>query len=134
MAEAADIVMKRHDTSEPLKATLRRKNPSTGEWEPIDLATALKVTLLLKGERVTLAMERPCTAWGGAPITTSTGAAAGQVEYAWGQTDLEPAVVPELFKMEWEIESPITAGVKRFQTVPNNKYRTLEVIADLGVA
>jgi hypothetical protein len=130
----AEITIKKHDTWEPLKAVLTRRNPSTKEREPIDLSTAVKVTVLIKAARGTLALEQPCTAWGGGAITTSTGAAAGQVEYAWHQTDLEPALTPETYSVEWEIEWPTTAGVKRFQTVPNSRYVTLEVISDLGVA
>lgn len=133
--EPADIVLKRHDTWEPLKAVLKRKNPATGELEAIDLSTAIKVTLLLKGERgAGAALEQPCTAWGGGSVKSSSGPTAGQVEYSWHQTDLEPTLTPERYKIEWEIEWPETAGVKRFQTVPNSKYRTLEVIADLGIA
>jgi hypothetical protein len=122
--EPVDLVAKKHDTWEPLKAVLKRKNPNTGEWEPIDLSTALKVTVLIKPQRGSgAAEEQPCTAWGGGSVKSSSGPNAGQVEYAWHQTDLEPSTTPEKYNIEFEIEWPETAGVKRFQTVPGGKRK-----------
>jgi len=129
--EVPDIVMKKGDTAEPLRARLKRKNPDTGEWEPIDLSVAQHVKVIIKGRRGGT-ITHDCTGWGGTPITSSTGPAAGQVEYSWAQSDLLPSVTPELYDMEWEIEYLETGGVKREQTVPNKIYKLLEVKADLG--
>jgi hypothetical protein len=130
-AEVPDMILKRHDTAPNLKTTLKQVNPETKAEEAINLATALKVTCLLKPPTGST-VEIPCTAWGGGAITTSTGAKAGQVEVPWAQTTLSEEGT---WKVEYEIEWPENAAkVKQFQTVPNEGYRNIQVVADLGVA
>lgn len=125
-----DLITKRHDTFPGLKTTLEQVNQETKVKEAIDLKTAVKVTAILKPP-IASAIEIVCTAWGGGAITTSTGAKAGQVEASWGQTTL---VELGVWNVEFEIEWAESGGVKRYQTVPNEGYRSIEVIADLGTA
>src|SRR5438552_3641811 len=115
----ADLVIKRHDTFPAIKATLEQTNVETGAKEPINLTTALKVTLILKPQS------------GGAATTegtcTITSAALGKVEYPLKAKDTETAGI---FNLEFEIEW--AAG--SYETVPNEGYREVEIQADLGVA
>jgi hypothetical protein len=123
----ADLVMKRADSYPAMRTTL------TLNGVPVDLANVVKVTALIKPALGgVVALKRVCTAQGGGNIKSATGATAGQIEWLWQQGDLIPSQLPETFNVEFELEFPATAGVNRFQTIPNGGYKTIEIVADLG--
>jgi hypothetical protein len=143
---AADLVVKQFDTFPALRGLAKDIvfDPVTGlpkvngkgerEEEPIDFATAIKAMLNLKWQKSGLAaIERAVTAPGGGSIKTSTGGSSGLWEFQWQQNDLNPTALPDILLVELEIEWPETGGVKRYQTVPNAGYRTIECVADLGI-
>jgi hypothetical protein len=112
----ADIfTIKRGDTRPALVATL---SDNVG---PINLATASQVKLLFKTESGSTVYSRICE------VTTPT---AGVVTYPWTPDDaaLGPLSVVTSFNVEWEI----TWADGTITTVPNEGYKTVAVVADLG--
>lgn len=105
---ASDIYMKQHDSWPPLTATL------TAAGAALDLTAATQVKLILKSTAYTIT-----------GICTITDAVNGVVKYTWASGDLANAGV---YNGEFEV----TYSGGRVETVPNNTYFTLEVVADLG--
>jgi hypothetical protein len=112
----ADLTIKRHDTYPALKATLEQTNEA-GVKEPIDLSTAVKVTLIMKSGATLV--EGVCTI---------TNAKLGKVEYTFLAKDTE---VAGTFNLEFEID---WGGGVKLETVPNEGYREIAIEPDLGVA
>lgn len=103
--------IKKGALSPPLRATLVDAN---GEPIPLDAATA--VVLVIRPSGGGEAVRRTCTI-----LDPET---AGRVEYQWVTADTQTA---GLFNIEFEI-----AWGAATQTVPNDSYEELVVVADLG--
>lgn len=106
----ADFSLKQHDTWPPLNATLSDANG------PIDLTGATSVTLIMK------------PTGGGSTITgtcTIVSAVAGTIRYTWitGNT-----AVAGTYNLEFEI----LWSDGKIGTVPNEGYKTVEILADLN--
>lgn len=111
----ADFTIKRGDSWPPIVATL---SDNVGQ---LNLTTATQVKLLFKTVTGSTVYSRVCT------ITTP---AAGQVTYTWTGADAAtgPLSTVNSYNVEWEI----TWGDGSITTVPNEGYKTLSVVADLG--
>src|SRR2546421_239530 len=125
MATLASLTINRRDTFPAIKFTLEQEKADGQGNEPIDLRTALKVTLLMK-TGATL-VEGICTYK--APEETSK--REGKCEYLPVAAD---TALAGTYEVQAEIEWPETAGVKRFQTVPSSGYKSILIQADLGTA
>ena len=139
----SDLTFNRHDTYPAIGLVLTQLNPlwlegiaagrtpaeltaeGLAEKEPIDLTTALKVTLIMKTG--TTVVEGICTYK--APEATSK--KAGKVEYLpiAGDTSLAGD-----YQAQAEIEWPETGGQKRYETVPSAGYGSITIQPDLGSA
>jgi len=104
----ADFTIKQHDTWPALRATL------TDQDGPINLTTATAIKLIMKGTAVTVTGN--CTV---------TDAPNGIVTYTWATGDLNTA---DTYNLEFEI----TWNTGKVETVPNDSYLTVKVVADLG--
>lgn len=113
----ADITMKRDDTRPVLQRFLLQT--VDGATSPIALTAASAVRFIMVHQQAS-----NIVATGMASIVA---AASGQVNYTWasGQT----ATAGE-YNAEWEIQWA-DGG---YETVPNDTYMTVEIIADIGGA
>lgn len=112
----ADFTIKQNDTWPPLTATLKGKGGAA-----IDLTEASQVRILLKSDTVTVKTG---------PVDI-TNASLGEISYEWeGASGEEPAdtAVAGTYKMEFEI----TWALGKVQSVPNDSYKELEIVEDLG--
>jgi len=100
--------IKQHDNYPPLVLTLTDQNG------PINLSTATTVKLILKSGTTSIT--------GNCVITTPT---SGIVTYNWGGSDT--AVVGT-----YDGEVEITWNTGKIETVPNDSYFSITVMADLG--
>lgn len=103
-----DFSIKQHDTWPPLQATL------TDQDGPINLTNATAVRLIMKGSTVTVT--------GGCTVVDPVN---GVVSYAWAVGDL---AVADNYQVEFEI----TWNTGTIETVPNDGYMNVSVVADLG--
>lgn len=108
----ADFSIKQNDTAPSLEATLTDLDGS------IDLTTATKVRLLLRGQRKT----NPPTVAGDCIIVTPL---TGEVKYVWVPAD---TIVADLYKGEFEIQW----ADGTISTVPNSSYFYIDILDDLG--
>jgi hypothetical protein len=112
----ADLTMKQNDTWPPLSAVL-----TDGEGEPLDLTDVDAVHVFLSGP--IKVKTGPCTIVGDPKE--------GAVEYPWqGAEGGDPADLHTAGSYKGEFE--ITYEDGSVQTVPNDSYFTIEVVADLG--
>lgn len=111
---APDLVLKRHDTWPPLQATLSDQNG------PIDLTNASTVHVIMKG--TTALIDGACTIDAN---QTSTGM--GQVTYTWAIGD---TAITDTYQVEFEI----VWAAGGIETIPNDSYRSIQIINDLGVS
>ncbi len=111
----ADFTIKRGDSWPPIVATL---SDAVGQ---INLTTAASVNLLFKTTTGSIAYTKTCT------ITTPS---AGVVTYVWTAADASSGPLSEVntFNIEWEI----TWADASKTTVPNEGYKSLSVVPDLG--
>lgn len=110
----ADFSFTQHDTHPPLEAVL------TDLDGPIDLTTATKVLLLLKGQKRT----SPASVAGECLIVD---ALAGEVRYEWAPEDTAVAdLYNGLFEIQW--------GDGSESSVPNKGYFYVEFQPDLNSA
>lgn len=105
----ADVTIKQHDNFPYLQATLK----SNGA--PIDLTTAVSIKFIAKATGGTI--TGTCTIVG-SPT-------AGVVQYQWGAGDTTLVT-------DYQVEFEITWPTSKVQTVPNDSYKSLSVMADLG--
>lgn len=117
---ASDFTIKRNDTWRPLEATLQQQAvdgsgvPIANTWVAIDLTNATQVKLRLKSATAVITTG----------ATTIVDAVNGKVSYPWQVADL---AVKGDYQFEWEITW--TGGA--VQTVPNDSYNSLTILADL---
>ena len=113
----ADFTIKRGDwgSSESVDVALSDQDGA------IDLSTATVVKLLFKTKTGSTTYSRNCTV---------TGAVAGAVSYEFTAADASsgPTSVVNTFDIEWEI----TWSDGSITTVPNEGFKELAVVADLG--
>jgi hypothetical protein len=109
-----DAVFNRGDRFPPFKATLKKRNETTGAWEVIDLTEAESVRLVMVSG--TTEIQGACTIV--SPPTS------GVVEYPWAAEDVEAT---GSYRAQVEIlwKNGLT------QTVPSKGYATIEIQADL---
>lgn len=122
-----DLMVKRRDTWPALKATLEETN-AAGTKVPINLSPALKVGLIMKGK--TVLVEGSCTGPAGGPLDST-----GKVEYVWAKNEAGAAgdtAVADTYELEFEIEW--SSAPLKIETVPNESYKEVVIVADLGVA
>lgn len=112
MAEP-NLIVKRHDTWPPVKATLQQQNPVTGAIEALNLTGALKVTIILKG---------PSSLVQGTCVITA--ATEGKLEYTWAVGDTAETG-------EYEVEFEIEWSATHIESVPNSGYQIVEIQPDL---
>lgn len=105
----ADFAIKRGDNVPILEATLSDQDG------PINLAGA-SVKFIMKQQGGGAMVSGPCTI---------TAEAAGRVSYAWVSGDTD---TPGTYDLEFQI----TYGGGGIETVPNEGYKTVEVVPDLG--
>lgn len=94
---AASLTLKQDDTYPPLQATLTENN------EPLNLTTAVTVTLVMKGTQTSTVVTGECTV---------TNASSGQISYSWASGDTSTADT-------YQTEFLISWGTGSEQTVPN---------------
>ncbi len=104
----ADFTIKRGDRRPILEATL------SDESGPINLTSAVSVTLLLKSGLTTVS-----------GVCAIVSAAAGTVSYTWGATDT-------LIVGEYDAEFEILWSTGIVETVPNDSYFSVSFVQDLG--
>lgn len=112
----ADFTIKQNDTWPPLEATLK-----DGNGVAIDLTEAAQVRILLESDTVTVKTSP-------ADIVDAPN---GKISYEWeAAAGEEPAdtAFPGTYKMEFEI----TWGPGKIQSVPNDSYKELEIVEELG--
>lgn len=112
----ADFTIKQNDTWPPLTATLKGDGGAV-----IDLTEAAEVRILLKSDTVTIKTG---------PVDIID-AVNGKISYEWeAAAGEEPAdtAFPGTYKMEFEI----TWGPGKVQSVPNDSYKELEIVEELG--
>jgi hypothetical protein len=114
----ADLTLKRHDTFPTIKMVLEQVNEETGKKEAVDLTAALKVTLIMKSGSTVL--EIPCTI---------AKAKEGKIE---AQLLAEDTATTGTWKAEVEVEWPEVGGKKQLETFPNESYKEIVIIEDLG--
>lgn len=108
------FIIKQGDSAPNLLATLKNADNT-----PIDLTTAVEVNLVVKLktalETDPAYFKKPCTI---------VDAVNGEVEYDWEIVDTASI---GSYNGEFEIEWPLAD----IQTVPNDKYFDIQVVADL---
>lgn len=112
----ADFTIKQNDTWPPLTATLKGDGGAA-----IDLTEASAVRILLKSDTVTVKTG---------PVDI-TDAPNGKISYEWeGAEGEDPADTgtPGTYKMEFEI----TWATGKVQSIPNDSYKELEIVEELG--
>jgi hypothetical protein len=109
----ADITIKKDDTRPVIQRYLIQN--LDGATSPVNLTTASAVTFIMK-----TGAANPVT--GVASIVT---AASGCVAYKWATGDTASS---GLYDAEWEV-AWADGG---YETVPNDGYFSIEVVADLG--
>lgn len=112
----ADFTIKQNDTWPPLTSTLRGDGGVA-----IDLTEASQVRILLKSETLTIKTG---------PVDIID-APNGKISYEWeGASGEDPAdtAFPGTYQMEFEI----TWATGKVQSVPNDGYKELVVIEELG--
>lgn len=108
----ADITIKKDDTRPVVQRFLLAT--VNGATAPINLATASAVVFVMKKDANLVS--------GAASIVT---AGSGCVSYTWQTGDTATA---NLYDAEWEIKW----NDGGYETVPNDGYFSIEVVADLG--
>lgn len=104
----ADVTIKQHDNYPYLQASLSDANG------PVDLTTAVQVKFIAKGVSVTVT--------GTCSIIDATN---GVIQYQWAAGDTG---TPDDYEVEFEVTWPSA----KVQTFPNDSYKSLTVMADLG--
>ncbi len=108
------LTVKQHDTWPPIKAILKETNEA-GELVAIkNLGAAESITFIMKHELATV--EGACTV---------ANEATGEVQYIWGATD---TAVIGLYEVEFQIKW----GTGKYQSVPNEEYGEIEIVANLA--
>ena len=108
-------LVKQDDTAPPLRATLRDEDTK----QPIDLTNATAVRFTMRARDAALAKVDQQTCVIATPLTS------GVVEYLWNSADTD---APDTYEAEYEIEW----SDGRKQTVPNEGYLVVRVVADLA--
>lgn len=110
----ADYSLKQNDTYPVLTAIL------SDQLGAVDLTTADSVKLIMK------MASPPTTVIGTCVIATpQTGGNVGKVTYDWQASDT--ATVGE-----YQAEFEVTWNVGDVETFPNDSYKTIEIVDDLG--
>jgi hypothetical protein len=104
------FIIKQHDTLPRLQATLKE-----ADGTPIDLTDATQVYLVVSHKDGTPGFKNPCT------IINDIG---GIVQYDWESADTAVAG-------NYDGEFEVVWGTE-IQTVPNDKYFDVMIVADLG--
>lgn len=108
----ADYALKQNDTYPVLSATL------TDQLGPVDLTTADSVKLIMKSGATTV--SGTCVV-----VTPQTGGNIGKITYDWTAPDTATIGV-------YQLEFEVTWNVGDVETYPNDGYKELEIVDDLG--
>lgn len=115
MASSADYTIKQHDHGTTIVITLQEQNPVTEEWSDMNLTAVDVAKLLLKASGTGVISG----------VADVTDAANGEVTYTWDADDLQAAGT-------YEAEVQLTYNDDSVETVPNDGYFSVEVVADLN--
>lgn len=110
----ADYTLKQDDTYPALTAVL------SDQVGAVDLSTADSVKLIMKHESGTPVVIGTC-----AVASPQTGGNVGKVTYDWTASDTATAG-------SYDLEFQVTWNVGDVETFPNDSYKSLEIVADLG--
>lgn len=105
-----DYTLKQHDTYPPLVADLVDTDGA------IDLSEAVSVRLLLRSKTLSIITD---------PVEIVVPETLGRIRYEWQPGDTDVAGV---YRLEFEI----TWDVGVIETVPNDGYKELVIMEDLG--
>lgn len=106
----ADFVVKQHDTWPPIQVAL------SDQLGTIDLSTATQVKFLASSGLGGHDIDGICNV---------TNASVGELIYTWVTGDTQ-------YTGDYEVEFEITWNDGTIETVPNDSYGTLVIVADLG--